>query len=189
MRASFTFSLPSGHTAGPHPTACDTAVDAWQRVKTVCASFSSGDGSFDTLTPALLDFESTTDGLRQAATLRASFRLPPGICLDEARTQLAAAVQPGTTKFERADPAFRAAKDTPLVASFLRAVRSEDLRPRFKVKTGTSDMNVVAPVWGCPTVAYGPGDSSLDHTPDEHIPIEEFLRGVRVLTRVFQEWK
>jgi [amino group carrier protein]-lysine/ornithine hydrolase len=189
MRASFAFSLPSGHTAGPNPTVCDTAFDAWRRVKDVCASFSSGDGSFDSLTPALLDFESCTDGLTQTATLKASFRLPPNLCLHEARMQLGCAVHPGTANFEHADPAFRAPKDTPLVASFLRAVRSEDLRPRFKVKTGTSDMNVVAPVWGCPTVAYGPGDSTLDHTPNEHIPIEEFLRGVRVLTRVFQEFQ
>ena len=31
-------------------------------------------------------------------------------------------------------------------------------RPRFKLKTDTADMNVVGPAWGCPIVAYGPGD-------------------------------
>ena len=48
-------------------------------------------------------------------------------------------------------------------------------RPGFVVKTGTSDMNVVGPAWGCPILAYGPGDSALDHTPGEHIALEEIL--------------
>ena len=39
-------------------------------------------------------------------------------------------------------------------------------------------MNVVGPVWGCPIVAYGPGDSSLDHTPEERIDLGEYLRAV-----------
>jgi LysW-gamma-L-lysine carboxypeptidase len=43
-------------------------------------------------------------------------------------------------------------------------------------------MNVVAPIWDCPIVAYGPGDSALDHTPDEHIDLDEYLRAIRVLT-------
>lgn len=54
--------------------------------------------------------------------------------------------------------------------------------PRFLVKTGTCDMNVVGPAWGCPMFAYGPGDSELDHTPEEHIEIEGYLDAVRVLT-------
>jgi len=29
------------------------------------------------------------------------------------------------------------------------------------IKTGTSDMNIVGPIWKCPIVAYGPGDSRL----------------------------
>jgi LysW-gamma-L-lysine carboxypeptidase len=45
-------------------------------------------------------------------------------------------------------------------------------------------MNVVAPVWGTPILAYGPGDSSLDHTPHEHILIPEYLRAVEVLAGV-----
>jgi len=68
----------------------------------------------------------------------------------------------------------------------LRAIRTEGGRPRFKLKTGTSNMNVVGPAWGCPIVAYGPGDSSLDHTPEEHIEIKEFRRGINVLTQALQ---
>jgi LysW-gamma-L-lysine carboxypeptidase len=42
-------------------------------------------------------------------------------------------------------------------------------------------MNVVAPLWQCPVVAYGPGDSALDHTPDEHLDLDEYWRAVVVL--------
>jgi LysW-gamma-L-lysine carboxypeptidase len=47
-------------------------------------------------------------------------------------------------------------------------------------------MNVVGPAWNCPIVAYGPGDSSLDHTPEEHIDVEEFRLGINVLERALQ---
>ena len=51
------------------------------------------------------------------------------------------------------------------------------------LKTGTSDMNVVAPIWKCPIVAYGPGDSSLDHTPNEHLQLDEYWKAVNVLEK------
>jgi [amino group carrier protein]-lysine/ornithine hydrolase len=54
-------------------------------------------------------------------------------------------------------------------------------KPGYKLKTGTSDMNVVGPVWNCPIVAYGPGDSSLDHTPEEHLSIVEYEQSIQVL--------
>ena len=57
------------------------------------------------------------------------------------------------------------------------------VQPGFVVKTGTSDMNVVAPVWQCPIVAYGPGDSALDHTPHEHLELDEYWTAVLVLER------
>ena len=49
---------------------------------------------------------------------------------------------------------------------------------RALLKTGTADLNIVAPAWGCPALAYGPGDASLDHTPNEHIHLSEFLKSV-----------
>jgi LysW-gamma-L-lysine carboxypeptidase len=84
-------------------------------------------------------------------------------------------------------PAYRAEKNTPLVRSFLSAIRAEGGDPGFTVKSGTSDMNIVAPLWNCPTAAYGPGDSALDHTPDEHILISEYRRAVRVLAQVLRD--
>jgi len=88
--------------------------------------------------------------------------------------------------FPYGESPFRAEKNTPLVRALLRAIRAEGGRPRFKLKTGTSDMNIVGPAWGCPIVAYGPGDAALDHTPNEHIEIEEFRRGVGVLARALE---
>jgi [amino group carrier protein]-lysine/ornithine hydrolase len=81
------------------------------------------------------------------------------------------------------EPAWRGDRNNLLVRSFLGAVRTVDAgaKPGFVVKSGTSDMNVVGPAWGCPILAYGPGDSSLDHTPEEHVQLQEYWRAVLVL--------
>jgi LysW-gamma-L-lysine carboxypeptidase len=94
---------------------------------------------------------------------------------------------PGTSchmEFSGAEVAFRAEKNTSLVRAFLASIREGGGRARFVVKTGTSDMNVVGPVWKCPIVAYGPGDSALDHTPGERISLSEYLRSIEILKSV-----
>lgn len=48
-------------------------------------------------------------------------------------------------------------------------------------------MNVVGPVWGQNIVAYGPGDASLDHTPNEHINLTEYLHAIDVLEIVLRD--
>ncbi|MCA1554295.1 MAG: M20/M25/M40 family metallo-hydrolase, partial [Chloroflexi bacterium] len=83
--------------------------------------------------------------------------------------------------FASEEAAVRAEKNTPLVRAFLAAMRTHGGNAGFTVKTGTSDMNVVAPIWRCPIVAYGPGDSNLDHTPHEHIDLNEYLNAIDVL--------
>ena len=88
-----------------------------------------------------------------------------------------------TLRFSSYEPAWRGDRSNPLVRSFLAAVREVAPAEKlgFVLKTGTSDMNVVGPAWGCPIVAYGPGDSSLDHTPHEHLPLDEYWQAVLVL--------
>lgn len=85
------------------------------------------------------------------------------------------------------EPAWRGDRNNPLVRAFLAAIREVNgERPGFVVKTGTSDMNVVGPAWGCPILAYGPGDSSLDHTPNEHISLDEYWQAVLVLEQALR---
>ena len=47
-------------------------------------------------------------------------------------------------------------------------------------------MTIVGPVWLCPIVAYGPGDASLDHTPEERIELDDYARAIRVLAGVLE---
>lgn len=91
-------------------------------------------------------------------------------------------------RFRGAEMPWRGDRQNALVRSFLHAIRSTDsaAQPGFLVKTGTSDMNVVGPLWRCPIVAYGPGDSALDHTPHEHVSLDEYWRAVTVLERAIK---
>ena len=115
------------------------------------------------------------------------FRLPPNFDVPALQQQLEAWADGAELRFEYADAAVRAEKNTPLVRAFLKGIRDGSGTPRFKMKTGTSDMNILAPVWRCPTLAYGPGDSKLDHTPNEAIDLAEFERGVDVLTSALNQ--
>jgi LysW-gamma-L-lysine carboxypeptidase len=72
------------------------------------------------------------------------------------------------------------------VRALLAAIRSQGGKPAFNVKSGTSDMNLVGPAWGCPMAAYGPGDSELDHTPNEHIAIPDYLAGIDILKEALE---
>jgi LysW-gamma-L-lysine carboxypeptidase len=95
-----------------------------------------------------------------------------------------------TFQFRGLEPPWRGDRQNALVRSFLAAIRAQDLsvQPGFLVKTGTSDMNVVGPLWRCPIVAYGPGDSALDHTPHEHLSLDEYWRAILVLERMLREF-
>ena len=41
-------------------------------------------------------------------------------------------------------------------------------------------MNILGKARNLPIVTYGPGDSQLDHTLDEHIDISEYLNAIQV---------
>ena len=88
--------------------------------------------------------------------------------------------------FSGEEAAFQTNRTIPLARAFNAALWATGVQPTFKYKTGTSDMNVVAPNWGSNIVAYGPGDSSLDHTPNEHIRIAEYNHAIDVLTKVLK---
>ncbi len=180
------------HSAGPEATVGTAAVALWNLVESFCAAFNDGrDKVFDQLLPSLRSINTQSDGLEERATASIGLRLPPEFDPEPLRSavdQWASTPDSGTVRiaYRGYEPAWRGESRSPLVRSFLAAIRAQedpDAKPSFVVKTGTSDMNVVGPVWGCPILAYGPGDSRLDHTPDEHVALEEYWRAVLVLER------
>ena len=173
------------HTASGQESAPEAAVRFWNGLKAWCDSVSDeARPAFYRLTPSLRSMRSDSDGFRDNASLRINFRLPPGVTLEQINAGLDQLKGDGELLFGEFIPAFKAEKNTALVRSFLAAVRKAGGSPVFSLKTGTSDMNLVAPVWGCPAVAYGPGESSLDHTPNEHLSIREYQKSVEILTNV-----
>src|SRR5512136_145190 len=175
------------HSASPEGKVLEEGVEFWGRLRHWAETFNVGKKMFDRLDPALRAIQSNNDGLTESLTLRASIRIPPGLTPAGVQREVEA-LAPGSVRlrFWGADPPYRAEKNTPLVRAFLKATRAEGLEPAFKVKSGTSDMNVVGPAWQCPIVAYGPGDSSLDHTPNEHLDLAEYRQAIRVLVRVLR---
>ena len=173
------------HTATELESASEAAVKFWNRVSARCKEMNQGrERVFDQLTPNLRSISSSSDGFTETAQLTIGLRLPLGISLEDVEDELNMLAGDGIVELIRGDPAYKAEKNTPLVRAFLSAIRQADGKPTFAVKTGTSDMNTVAPVWECPTLAYGPGDSMLDHTLDEHILVSEFRKSVNILADV-----
>lgn len=170
------------HTAGEGTSAADDLAEGWFRVRE-WAGRTSGEGLFDAVQATLGGLASHTDGLTQMAEGTFGLRLPPRLTPAAAEAALLAALDglPVKVTFSGHESAVRHPKDNALTRALRVAIRAQGGTPVFKVKTGTSDMNVVAELWPVPTVAYGPGDSALDHTPEERLDLAEYDRSVAVL--------
>lgn len=187
---------PFSHSAGEGRLPAEQAVDLWRQVEQFCAGLNQERGAepaFARLEPSLRHIASRDEGAFGLVELNIGFRLPLGLAPAEVEPQLRQlldALPQDTTaevNFSGGELAYKSDKSNPLVRAFLQNIRAAGGAPRFVVKTGTADMNVVGPHWpNTPIVAYGPGDSSLDHTPNERIDLNEYLRAIEVLRGVLE---
>ncbi len=174
------------HSAGAEPSPAERAVAYWQRIDAHCAAYNRDINSlYGRLDASIRDINTRQDGVNGLAEMTIGFRLPPGI--EPAAIAPHFPAENGATLETRgAEAAFSGDKNSALARLFRRAIRASGGRPRLLYKTGTSDMNVVGPRWNCPILAYGPGDSALDHTPQEHIDLDEYRKAIEVLTSVLE---
>jgi len=173
------------HTAGPGESVAEEAVKFWNALRAELDVWNAdANGSFGSIGHSLRAFNTSGDGLTDRADLSIGLRLPPDLDVTRLVERVRSLAAPAQIRIDGLQEGYRTGKSSKLVPPFLRAVREAGGTPRFTLKLGTSDMNVVGPVWKCPIVAYGPGDSSLDHTPDERIVLTEYLQAIRILRNV-----
>ncbi|MEW1720144.1 M20/M25/M40 family metallo-hydrolase [Streptomyces sp. NPDC093109] len=173
-----TVTVRSGHSAGFQAvSAPDRLTDSLARIRRAVLK------EADDALSAVIDLSCAAGTESQTATAILNFRVPPMADLDALRTAaLSAGGDDVSITFLRATPGYAGGRSTPLAKAFSRALNRNGGSPRFLLKKGTSDMNTLATTWrGVPMVAYGPGDSALDHTAEEHIGAAEYRRGRAVL--------
>lgn len=188
LRLGLEFEAPVGHSAGPEPPVAEAAADVWQALKGWCAEYNEQRPAlFDQVLPSLQQFVTSTDGLLERVEVRVGFRLPPAFEVGVLEELLARVAPMARREFHGHEVAWSSPRTSLLARSLRRAILKAGGRGAFKRKTGTSDMNVLGPVWGCPLVAYGPGDSALDHRPDERLVLADYEKAIEVLCGALRE--
>ena len=173
------------HTASATRPPAEQAIAFWNRLSAFAAEYNRDKPRvFDQLDPSLRAINTRDDGFTDQVAMRIGVRVPVGLTIAQVEQEIERLRDGATLTFSSEEEPFRAEKNNALVRAFLAAIRGAGGSPVFTVKTGTADMNIAGPAWACPIVAYGPGDSALDHTPHEHLDLAEYARAIDVLARV-----
>ena len=108
-------------------------------------------------------------------------RVPPSIENRKVtRTFRSLAPSSVSVKVHENIPGAETSPNHPLCRAMVSGIRDNGLAPRYVKKSGSADMNITSHA-GVPTIAYGPGDSSLDHTPHEVIDIADYKKSIAIL--------
>ncbi|HEV2250057.1 MAG TPA: [LysW]-lysine hydrolase [Candidatus Limnocylindria bacterium] len=174
------------HGASPGPTVAEEALALWARIRDAARPFARLDCRLEGLRA------DRGDGLSERALLRVGYRVPSGTATDELEDAVRAIALDHAGEAEvtveriASEAPARTKRTTAVATAFVRAIAGLGGQTAFKEKSGTSDMNVLLPAWGCPMVAYGPGDAHYDHTPMERLALAEYARSIAVLKDVLR---
>ena len=177
------------HTAHPVPSAVEDALGFSNKLRRYAKEFNEGmEKAFGMLNFSIRSINTTSDGLHEEVQLLINFRTP----LDFSYSELAKLIHEykgeASITLKGKEDAIKSGKNNALVRSFVSVIRERGGTPRFVVKTGTADMNTIGHHFkDTPIVAYGPGDSSLDHTPIEHLELAEYEKAIEVVKNVIEK--
>jgi LysW-gamma-L-lysine carboxypeptidase len=183
LRFAATFRGPARHLSSPFPTSADRALAWAERLKAVVQP-PAETSPFRSLTLKVAGVR-TDVGAWDTTIVTVDVRLPPGTTNRSVLARLPrAGREPEVRLISRIEP-WEVDARTPVVSALVASIRAEGARPTLWRKTGTSDLNLLSPLWKCPAAVYGPGDPHLDHSSRESVSERELRRSVRVLRRAF----
>jgi LysW-gamma-L-lysine carboxypeptidase len=186
----------TGHSSTPwmYDNALEKAYELWEQIKNA--------SSYPSLDPSASPYNAVTACLVKVVGGRATSVVPyevemnldVRVPIQFSTAQVFEQIQKIITKYHAANPKvsvkatvedtvepFEVNKASPLVHVLSSSVRKVLNKPATLLhKTGTGDMNILGKAMNLPIVTYGPGDSHLDHTLDEHIDVSEYLNAIQV---------
>jgi LysW-gamma-L-lysine carboxypeptidase len=187
VRATLDLDDAVRHRAAPQSTVSDRLIRLLAELQAELDERNRGRSPFHRADLRVTRLGVISTGLRETASASIQLRLPPDLGVDAVLDWLDARRGDAELLVHFGVGSVHTPRDTPVAHALARAIRHHGATPRHKVKTGTADMNLLVPRWCCPAVAYGPGDSHLDHTPDECVEVAELERGADVLAAALGE--
>lgn len=186
----------TGHASTPwlYDNALEKAYELWERIRAACTfpSIEPQETPFTAITVCLVRMVGGRGNsvIPYEAEMDLDIRVPIQYTTSQVYDKLMKIIEAyqknnpkvtiKTTIIDTVEP-FEASKATPIVNVLASSVRKVLNKPATLLrKTGTGDMNILGKAMQLPIVTYGPGDAHLDHTPDEHIKISEYLQAIEI---------
>ncbi len=173
------------HGSSLGPNCYEEAIDFYYRLKTFCESFNHERSLFEQLGIKLSAINSRDDGFNEYIEMAVNFRIPVGFSLKGLKNFVDENKGKAHINYSSVEKPVRVDKGNKLVSGFIRAIRSVGKEVKFKLKSGTSDMNLLQD-YKVPIVTYGPGDFRLEHSPNEYLDLDEYEKAITILERVLE---
>lgn len=190
-----TCETETGHSSASwlFENAVEKAIEIWNLIKDHRMPQERPGSRFHSLSSCLRRIEGGGNGsvVPPRCDIQIGMRIPPSITVEQLRTEVLRLIdgykaRNPTVKVEvevmdHTEP-YLANRRSPLIRAFSHTIwKVRDTPVRLMNRTGTGDMNIFGSSTGRQVVTYGPGDPHLDHTPNEHINLTDYLESIKVL--------
>ncbi len=194
LRLKITCRTQTGHSAAPwlYESAIERAFEIWREIHKLHLPPEKSGSRFYSITSCLTKIKGGEAASRVPSKCisHLDLRVPPQFTsrqvFDEVskiikRYQIDNPKVSVKVKIEELTDPFEVEQGSPLLQALSWSIRKLRHKPATLLrKTGTGDMNVLGRAMKIPVVTYGAGNSFLDHTPNEHIDIQEYLDSIQV---------
>jgi len=194
LHLKITCKTETGHSSTPwlYENALEKAFELWQQIQNSLPPLKTQKSPFYAVTACLTKMTggTATSVIPFESEIHIDLRVPPPLTAAQVFNNANKVIERYKDEnpkvkvkvaIEDSNEPFEVDKSSPLVKALSASIRKVRGKPATLLrKTGTGDMNILGRAMNAPIVTYGPGDSHLDHTKDEHIIISEYLDGVQV---------
>jgi LysW-gamma-L-lysine carboxypeptidase len=188
-------STGGGHSSSPwlSRNAVEEAFNVWGELQRIHFPEERLESRFYSTSSSIKQIHGGGSGstIPSLCELHGDFRIPPKVSSERLFVEILRTVDSYSSRnsgvkvvvgAEDSTEPYEADAGSLLVRGLSWATREILGRPAVLLrKTGTGDMNLLGATTRMPVVTYGPGDSSLDHTSDECVDLDEYKNSIKIL--------